>query len=136
MNTQVIQLLRRPGPAHAAPMIDTMPGVLIGLGLALVYALAVTRLTVLLAYDEITRPLRQALTARLNPAVGWHRKLAYVLGGADDDNAGCPWCLSMWVAAVVVPAAWFWHGELWLLLPALILAASQLTGMTASIGRG
>jgi hypothetical protein len=117
-------------------MIDSMPGGLAIVCYALVYVLATARLTVLVAFDEITRPVREAAIRRLDPAKCSHRKLTYLLGGASDEGNGCPWCLSIWVGAGVVPAAWWWHDQLWLLLPALVLAASQVTGMIAGIGRG
>lgn len=101
-----------------------------------VYALAVTRLTGLIASDEITRPIREYLVARLNPRKGWHRKIAYLVGGATDDGDGCPWCLSLWIAAPVAPLVWYEGHQPWVIIPAFWLALSQLTGMTARIGRG
>ena len=47
----------------------------------------------------------------------------------------CQWCMSIWVAALVMPVAWFWGQSPWALVPALVLAASQLTGMLAGLGR-
>lgn len=105
-------------------------------GYAVVYVLAVTRLTMLVAADEITAPLRHGLLSRLDVNRPVHRKLAYLAGGASDDGTGCPWCLSIWVAGILVPAAWWWYDSLWLLVPALVLAASQITGMISGIGRG
>lgn len=101
-----------------------------------VYVLAVARLTGLVAFDEITRPLREAATNRLNPDKGWHRKLAYLLGGASDEGDGCPWCLSIWIAAAVAPLVWYHGDHPAVIIPALALAFSQLTGMIAGIGRG
>lgn len=101
-----------------------------------VYALAVVRLTGLVAFDEITRPLREAAVRNLQPTKGWHRKLAYLLGGASDEGDGCPWCLSIWIAAAVAPLV-VWQGHtLWVFVPAAALAMSQITGWTAGIGRG
>lgn len=101
-----------------------------------VYALAVARLTGLAAADEITRPVREHLVARLDPRKGWHRKVAYLVGGASDDGQGCPWCLSLWIAAPAAPLVWYAGHRPWVAIPAFALALSQLTGMTASIGRG
>lgn len=101
-----------------------------------VYVLATARLTGLIAFDEITRPLREAATARLDPAKGWHRKLAYLLGGASDEGNGCPWCLSIWIAAAVAPLVWYHGNHPAVFIPAAALALSQLTGMIAGIGRG
>lgn len=101
-----------------------------------VYLLAVARLTGLLAFDEITRPIRESLVKRLNPTKGWHRKIAYLVGGASDEGDGCPWCLSLWIAAAVAPLVW-WHGDsAFMIIPAAALALSQVTGMIAGIGRG
>lgn len=70
--------------------------------------------------DYVLAQLRQAHPAR------------WVLGKL----ATCAWCASIWISAAVVPLAW-WHGDsLWLLLPALALAASQITGMLSDVGRG
>lgn len=101
-----------------------------------VYVLAVARLTGLLAYDEITRPLREAAVRRLDPTRGWHRKVAYLLGGASDEGDGCPWCLSIWIAAAVAPLVWYHGDHPTVIIPAVALAFSQLTGMIAGIGRG
>jgi hypothetical protein len=101
-----------------------------------VYALAVMRLTGLVAKDEITRPIRQALIARLDTSKGTHRKIAYLVGGATDEGDGCPWCLSVWIAAPVAPLVWYYGHLPWVAIPAFALALSQVTGMTASIGRG
>lgn len=91
-----------------------------------VYALAVARVTGLITQDEITRAPREWLLDRLDdtrPA----RALATLIS--------CPWCVSIYVGAVAAPVAWFWGHFLWILLPALALAASQVTGMLSSLGR-
>jgi hypothetical protein len=101
-----------------------------------VYALAVLRLTGLAAKDEITRPIREALVSRLDPSKGWHRKVAYLLGGATDEGDGCPWCLSVWIAAPVAPLVYYLGDHPAVFIPAAALALSQVTGMLAGIGRG
>lgn len=101
-----------------------------------VYLLAVIRLTGLAAFDEITRPLREAAVNRLDPAKGWHRKLAYLLGGASDEGDGCPWCLSVWIAAPVAPLI-VWQGHnIIVFTVALVFALSQVAGMCAGLRRG
>lgn len=92
----------------------------------LVYALAVARLTGLIAADEISRPVRDWLVEHLPR---WRAAVAveYLLT--------CVWCVSMWVAAGVVAAAWHWGTRAWILGPALVLAASQIAGMTSTTGR-
>lgn len=112
-------------------MIIRMPSWMWG-----VYGLAVMRLTGLAAFDEITRPARERLISSFNPRLGAHRKLAYALGGAQDDGRGCPWCISVWVAAFVMPVAWWWGDHPAVAIPALALAASQVTGMLAGVNRG
>lgn len=101
-----------------------------------VVALAVTRLTGLVAKDEITRPVREWLISRLDTRKGWHRKVAYLVGGATDDGDGCPWCLSIWISVPVAPLVWYAGTTPWVIIPAIALALSQITGMIASIGRG
>lgn len=92
----------------------------------LVYALAVARLTGLIAADEISRPARVWLVEHLPQ---WRVMITaeYLLT--------CFWCVSMWVAAGVVAAAWHWGYRAWLLGPALVLALSQIAGMTSALGR-
>lgn len=113
-------------------MINSMPVWL----WVLIVALAVARLTGLVAKDEITRPVREHLVSRLDTRKGWHRKIAYLIGGATDEADGCPWCLSIWIAFPVTVVAWYFGDTPGFLIPACALAFSQLTGMTASIGRG
>lgn len=92
----------------------------------LVYALAVARLTGLVAADEISRPARDWLVDRL-PLSRAAVAVEYLLT--------CVWCVSVWVAAGVVAAAWHWGTRAWLLGPALVLASSQIAGMTSTVGR-
>lgn len=104
--------------------------------LLIVYALAVARLTGLATTDKITHPMRQALIERVNPTNRLHRWIVYLLGGADDHANGCPWCASVWIAAATAPALWYAGNHPALLIPALALAMSQVTGMIAWLGRG
>lgn len=112
----------------------------------LAFALATARLTGLVTADALTEPLRDRLLRRLgtvlDPAAAGttpvldrlyetHRR-RWMIGKL----VTCAWCSSMWISAAVVPIAW-WHGtNPWALIPALILAASQLAGMVSDIGRG
>lgn len=90
------------------------------------YALAVARLTGLITQDLITEPVRDAVIGRL-PAnqVGEHL----------EDLITCPWCVSIWVAAVVAPLVYQAGDTPWVFVPAFALAMSQLTGMASAIGR-
>lgn len=48
--------------------------------------------------------------------------------------ATCPWCASIYVAAVAAPL-WFWLGSSpWVLVPAAALAFSYVTGLLAQHG--
>lgn len=58
-------------------------------------ALATARLTRLITTDKISEPARQWLITRL----GATSKIVYL--------AHCPWCMSIWVAALTTPA--YWH---------------------------
>jgi len=43
----------------------------------------------------------------------------------------CPWCASIWIGAAAAPLAWFVGRSPWLLVPALALAFSYVTGWLA-----
>lgn len=119
-----------------------------------VYALATARLTRLVVEDKLTEPWRSAFIRQAYrwrypyvrdavpaaPALGLPAirpdetlrdcmqvnpppMLAYL--------ATCPWCVSIYVGALVMPLAWSWGTRPWLAIPALVLAASHLTGLLA-----
>jgi len=95
-----------------------------------VYALACARVTGLITADRITEQLRARLIRRWcrdapeDDCTDWR---AYLLM--------CQWCMSIWVAAPFA-AAWWWGGASpWFLVPAALLAFSQITGMLSSSGR-
>ena len=94
---------------------------------AVVYALAIARVTGLITVDEITRPLRDGVLRRLDEGRRVDLSIGYLIT--------CPWCASIWVALVAVPLALLWGTSEWLLAPALVMAASQVAGMLAPIGR-
>lgn len=102
----------------------TIPGWL----LLLIYALAVARVTGLIVADTITEPIRDRI-------VGW---LDDTPGSAGEWFASlitCPWCAGMWISLVAAPLVWFWGDSPVMLVPALALAFSQITGATANLGR-
>lgn len=129
--------------------------------LFLVYALAVARVTRLIAADRITEAPREWLAARLWRLAYWRTNAGYLRGQfpgwADDpvqlraqsdyradlarDNGAdmslpvylltCRWCASVYVAAVAAPIAYWWGAEPWFLVPALALAFSHVTGLLA-----
>lgn len=87
--------------------------------------LAAWRLTRLLAVDSLLagprgRVQRWAVERR------YHKRRGYKL----DDLAGCPHCLSVWVAAAVVAAWWWRYGLAYPLFEAGAVMA--LCSMTAS----
>lgn len=93
-----------------------------------VYALAVARLTGLVVQDSITENARHAL-------IGWLDDRPKTLGSFIAALIDCPWCVSVWLSAVVAPLVWFVGESPVMLVPALMLALSQITGMIHSIGR-
>lgn len=94
----------------------------------LVYALAVMRLDGLIRADGITEDARGALLA-------WLDDRPKTLGRFIADVLECPWCLSMWIAAVAAPLVWFFGAHPVMLIPGLMLAFSQVTGMSHNLGR-
>lgn len=94
----------------------------------LIYTLAVMRLDGLIRADGITEGARDALLA-------WLDDRPKTLGSFIAELIECPWCVSIWVGGVVAPLVWFWGDSPIMLIPALILAFSQVTGMTHTLGR-
>lgn len=103
--------------------------------IVLVYALAVARVTRLITADKLTEVPRDRLTD-----AAWRRRYGGQWAAARADKADeplpaylltCPWCASMYVAAAAAPLAWFWGSSPWLLVPALALAFSYVTGFLA-----
>jgi len=77
---------------------------------------AVTRLTRLFVNDEIM--------------VGYRRWVVHRFGADSKASywAHCPWCTSMWVAALVMPPAVVWPNR-WVLAGLAVPAASLVTGL-------
>jgi len=94
----------------------------------LIYGLAVARVTGLIVADSITEGARDAL-------VVWLDDRPKTLGAFVAGVIECPWCAGMWVALVASPLVWFWGHSPVMLIPAIALAFSQVTGMTANLGR-
>lgn len=80
--------------------------------------LAVWRLARLVTADFITEPIRAAAARR-------GEKLGYLFE--------CPWCLSIWLAPIVVAPAVAWPGNRVIFAAVLILAASGAAGLMATI---
>lgn len=94
----------------------------------LIYALAVARVTGLIVADSLTEGIRDGIIDRLDDRPNTAGSYLATL-------ITCPWCAGMWVSLVAAPLVWFWGDSPVMLIPALALAFSQVTGMTASAGR-
>lgn len=94
----------------------------------LLYALAVARLTGLVTADTITEPVRDRIIGWLDDSPGssgqWFATLIT-----------CPWCASIWLSLVAAPLVWAWGDTPVMLIPAIMLTFSQITGMTNHLGR-
>lgn len=118
-------------------MLLSMPVAIIVL-----YALATARITRLVTTDKLTLPPRRAVVRwafrrRYGAAPGEGLDEELAAAAADNPPAlaylvNCPWCVSVYVGAVVAPLAWFWGTSPWLAVPALALAFSYVTGFLAS----
>lgn len=78
------------------------------------------RITRLIVADKITHPVRARIVVRLGP----DHPVAVL--------ACCGWCMSVWVAAGVCVAGYFWADHRWWLWVALAGTASWLYGIAAS----
>lgn len=99
--------------------------------LLVLYALAVYRLTRLVVSDLITEPLRHRLSISAYPPGADVDHPRRPVWGWVVDLVGCPWCVSVWIAAG-------WAGFACLLprpvsaLLAFVLAASAVAGLLSS----
>lgn len=93
-----------------------------------IYALAVARITGLIVTDDITEPTRDKIISALDDRPG-------TLGAFFIALITCPWCAGMWVAMAASPLVWFFGHSPVMLIPAIALAFSQVTGMIAGVGR-
>jgi hypothetical protein len=96
--------------------------------LLVIYALAVARLTGLIISDSITEGARDAL-------LGWLDDRPKTLGSFIAAILECPWCAGMWVSLIAAPLVWFFGDSPFMLIPAIALAFSQVTGMISNLGR-
>ena len=96
--------------------------------LLLIYALAVARVTGLITADAITEDLRDSL-------IGWLDDRPKTLGAYLSTLITCPWCAGMWVSLIAAPLVWFWGESPVMLIPAIALAFSQVTGSISNLGR-
>jgi fatty acid desaturase len=96
--------------------------------LLVIYVLAVTRLTGLIVSDSITEDARDNFIA-------WLDDRPKTLGAYITTLVTCPWCAGMWAALIASPLVWFWGHSPFMLIPAIALAFSQVTGMISNLGR-
>ena len=96
--------------------------------LLIVYALAAARLTGLITLDAITEDARHAV-------IGWLDNRPKTMGRFFAELIKCPWCSGMWIALIGSPMVWFWGDSPVMLIPAMALAFSQVTGMISGLGR-
>lgn len=96
--------------------------------LLVIYTLAVARVTGLVVSDTITEGARDAL-------IGWLDNRPHTLGSFITSLIQCPWCASVWLALIAAPLVWFWGASPVMLIPAIALAFSQVTGMISNLGR-
>jgi hypothetical protein len=96
--------------------------------LLVIYALAVARVTGLVVSDSITEGARDAL-------LGWLDDRPKTMGSAIATLITCPWCAGMWVSLAAAPLVWFFGASPFMLVPAIALAFSQVTGMISNLGR-
>lgn len=81
-----------------------------------VATLAVARITYFLTEDYLSNGYRRWIVNRF----GDQSKPAYL--------AHCPWCTSVWVAALIMPVATLWPNR-WVIMALSILAASMVSGL-------
>lgn len=91
---------------------------------------ATARITRLVGRDTITYPLRDQLAKRATPQSEDEKPSA--VWSWINELVGCPWCLSVWVAAGVAPAAIEYGDTLAYQWPAGLLTLSWLTGLAAN----
>jgi hypothetical protein len=122
-----------------------------------VFALAVARVTRLVTADRVTEAPRRWLVVRLwgrtisdetvlnrFPMTTDCRGMARWMATERLDGKGvpplgaylltCPWCVSIYIAAVAAPLCWHLGDNPWLFIPALACAFSQTSGLLAKIG--
>lgn len=80
---------------------------------------AVARITRFVNADTLFESVRAAVLRRFGPGY-WYTLVT------------CPWCLSIWTAAAVVPVGWFAGRSPAYLIPAMVLSISYLYAIAAT----
>lgn len=94
----------------------------------LIYTLAVARVTGLIVADDLIENQRDAF-------IGWLDDRPKTLGAFVAALIQCQWCVSVWVGGIVAPLVWFFGDSPVMLIPAVALFFSQVTGMISNLGR-
>lgn len=94
----------------------------------LIYALAVARVTGLIVADAITEGARDAVLT-------WLDDRPKTLGAYLATLIQCPWCAGMWVSLIAAPLVWAYGDTPVMLVTAIALAFSWVTGATHNLGR-
>lgn len=117
---------------------------------AVVYVLAVARVTRLINFDVVFDPVRLWVARRLSAAGRAVRECEGSVGGpvvgvlerrrarwgAVSYFLGCPWCVSVWVAGL---SAWvpLWHsGNVVAVYVGVVLAVSHVVGVGSGLADG
>jgi hypothetical protein len=114
---------------------------------ALVYVLAVARVTRLVNQDVVFDPVRLAVARRLSSVSravselelsgrdGLAGRLRGVQGrwGAVSYFLGCPWCVSMWLAAFTAWVPLWFAGNRVAVYVGVVLAVSHVVGLGARL---
>jgi len=90
---------------------------------------ATARITRLIGRDSITFPLRDRIAKKATPAEKESEPKGF--WPWFNELIGCPWCLSIWVAAAAAPAAIEYGDTLAYQWSAGFLTLSWLTGLAA-----
>lgn len=97
------------------------------LAVIVVFALAVARITLIIVDDDILERPRRAIVKKFAPGEKDEHPIATLVT--------CPWCMSVWVGCALAPLVYYHYGHPLVYMGGLALAASQVTGMIASVGR-
>ena len=92
-------------------------------GVVILVVFSVMRGTRLVTFDALTDGFwlrRVNNLARFPKLQAWFTKLIT-----------CAWCASIWVGPLVTVPAYFYGDAAWFVIPAVVLLASQVTGLSA-----
>jgi hypothetical protein len=87
--------------------------------------------TVALAFGVIARITRFLNSDTLAGGIRARVQARWGDGSIAADFVECPWCVSVWTSALVVPVAWLAGDSPWFILPALVLSLSYAYSLLA-----